>query len=138
MAIEWTEDLAMGVTEIDNQHKELFRRINLLLDACNQHKAKDEVGQTIEFLGNYVVEHFGHEERYMDFYGYPESVDHKEHHRQFINSLQELKDRFEADGPGAHIIIMTNRAVVGWLNSHIRNVDRLLGAYLRAKMPTAR
>lgn len=134
MAIEWTEDLAMGVTEIDDQHKELFRRINDLLDACNQRKAKDEVGKTIEFLGSYVIEHFGNEERYMLMYDYPDSASHKEQHRQFISGFQELRDRFETDGPGVHIVILTNRTVVGWLNSHIRNVDKLLGAFLRGKM----
>lgn len=134
MAIEWTEDLAMGVTEIDDQHKELFRRINDLLDACNQRKAKDEVGRTIEFLGSYVIEHFSNEERYMFMYDYPDSTGHKEQHRQFIDSLNELKGKFEADGPGVHIVVMTNRTVVGWLNSHIRNMDKLLGAFLRTKM----
>lgn len=43
MAIEWTDELATGVNKIDNQHKELFKRINNLLDACNQGKGKDEV-----------------------------------------------------------------------------------------------
>jgi len=38
MAIEWTNDLATGVSEIDYQHKELFRRINSLLDACREGK----------------------------------------------------------------------------------------------------
>ncbi len=36
MAIEWTMGLSTGVDEIDDQHKELFKRINRLLDACNQ------------------------------------------------------------------------------------------------------
>lgn len=134
MAIEWTEDLETGITAIDDQHRDLFRRINQLLDACNQRKAKDAVGKTIEFLGSYVIEHFENEERYMVMYDYPDLADHKEQHRQFIDSLQELKNRFETDGPGVHIIIMTNRTVVGWLNSHIRNVDKLLGAFLRTRM----
>lgn len=137
MAIEWTEDLAMGVAEIDDQHKELFRRINQLLEACTQRQGKDAVGKIIEFLGSYVVEHFGSEERYMAIYGYPESAVHHEQHSQFIRSFQELKDKFETDGPGVHIIIMTNRTVVGWLTGHIRRMDKSLGEFLRTKMRTA-
>jgi hypothetical protein len=30
MAIKWTEELATGVSAIDDQHKELFARINTL------------------------------------------------------------------------------------------------------------
>ncbi|MGE5583903.1 MAG: bacteriohemerythrin [Bacillota bacterium] len=134
MAIEWTEDLAVGITEIDNQHHELFRRIDQLLNACNQGKGREMVGEIIEFLGEYVIEHFGTEESYMDRYNYPGSASHKEQHRQFINGFRELKQRFETDGPGTHIVIITNRVVVDWLNRHIRNVDKLLGSFLKDKL----
>ena len=36
MYIEWRDDLLTGVDEIDWQHKELFVRFNLLLDACQK------------------------------------------------------------------------------------------------------
>ena len=133
MAIEWTEDLAVGFEIIDEQHKELYRRINELLESCGQGKAREVVGETIKFLEDYVVSHFGREESLMQKYGYPDYPKHKGYHTEFINSFKELKAKFEADGPGPHIVIMTNRIVVGWLNSHIRNVDKLLGAYLKDK-----
>lgn len=134
MAIEWTKDLAVGVTIIDDQHKELFRRINQLLEACTQSKGKQVIGEIIDFLGDYVVSHFGEEEKYMQEYAYPDYLKHKGYHTEFINSFKELKAQFEVDGPGTHIIVMTNRVVVNWLNSHIRNVDKLLGAYLKGKV----
>ncbi len=134
MAIEWTDDLAVGVMIIDDQHKELYRRINQLLEACGQSKGREVVGETINFLEDYVVSHFGQEEGYMKKYNYPDFLKHKGYHTEFINSFKELKAKFEADGPGPHIVIMTNRVVVGWLNSHIRNVDKLLGAYLKDKL----
>ena len=62
MAIEWTEDLATGVNKIDNQHKELFKRINNLLEACNQGRGKNEVEKVIKFLDDYVIIHFSEEE----------------------------------------------------------------------------
>jgi hemerythrin len=133
MAIEWTDDLAVGITEIDNQHKELFQQINQLLEACNQRKGKEAVGQIIDFLGAYVVTHFNCEEENMKKFNYPDYPKHKVLHTEFIKSFGELKAKFEADGPGTDIVIMTNRVVVGWLNSHIRNVDKLLGAYLKSK-----
>ena len=65
MAIEWTEDLATGVPEIDAQHKELFSRINRLLEACNQGQGRAEVGKTLAFLEEYVLIHFSTEEKIM-------------------------------------------------------------------------
>ncbi len=132
MGIEWTNDLSVGNVEIDNQHRELFNKINQLLDACNQNRGKETVGEIIHFLGEYVVTHFSTEENYMIKHNYPDYVSHKEHHTEFINTFSELKNKFETDGPGAHIVILTNRVVVAWLNSHIRNVDKLLGAFLNS------
>lgn len=131
MAIEWSEDLAVGFQEIDNQHKELFRMINQMLEACNQEKGKEVLNEMIKFLENYVVTHFGTEENLMRLYNYPDYNAHKNHHEQFIKSFGELKNQLAATGPGTHIVVMTNRIVVNWLNSHIRNVDKLLGAFLK-------
>lgn len=134
MAIEWTEDLAVGSKEIDDQHKELFRMINQMLEACNQGKGKEVLEEILGFLEKYVVTHFGTEERLMQQYNYPDYPSHKNHHEQFIKSFMDLKKEMTTTGPGTHIVIMTNRTVVGWLNSHIRNVDKLLGAFLKDKI----
>lgn len=131
MAIEWTEDLAVGSEQIDKQHKELFKMINQMLEACTQGKGKEVLNEMIGFLEEYVVTHFGTEENLMRLYNYPDYNTHKSHHEQFINSFGELKKELTVTGPGTHIVVMTNRIVVNWLNSHIRNVDKLLGAFLK-------
>ena len=130
MAIQWTNDLAVGVIEIDNQHQELFKQINQLLEACHQGKAKESVQEIIKFLEDYVVTHFGTEENFMLQYNYPRFSSHKSQHQQFIMSFAELKNQLETKGPGPHLVILTNRVVVEWLNTHIRNVDKELGAFL--------
>ncbi|MHB0870885.1 MAG: hypothetical protein ACYC5J_15740 [Chloroflexota bacterium] len=33
MPVQWTPDLSVGVTLIDDQHKGLFKRVNQLLEA---------------------------------------------------------------------------------------------------------
>lgn len=134
MAIEWTQDLAVGSLEIDNQHKELFKMINQMLEACNQGKGKEVLDELIGFLEKYVVTHFGTEERLMREFNYPDYTSHKNHHEQFIKNFMELKNEMATTGPGTHIVVMTNRVVVNWLNSHIRNVDKLLGAFLKDKV----
>ncbi|MHB9035807.1 MAG: hemerythrin domain-containing protein, partial [Armatimonadota bacterium] len=58
MAVQWTPDLAVGVREIDDQHRELFKRVNDLLEAMSKGKGRDEIAKVVAFLGNYVVTHF--------------------------------------------------------------------------------
>jgi hemerythrin len=131
MGIEWKQSLATGIEEIDNQHKELFDRVNKLFDACNQHKGKEEVGEVVKFLEDYVISHFRDEEKIMEKYSYPEIKSHKELHKQFVKDFLTLKDSFQKEGPSTHFVILMNRKVVDWLVKHIGNIDRSLGNYIQ-------
>lgn len=133
MAIYWSEDLATGVQIIDDQHKELFSRINALLDACSVGRGKEEVGKVLQFLEEYVASHFSEEETRMQQYGYPGQAYHKSQHDEFRANFADLKKTFDAEGPGVFIVIKTNRVVVDWLSAHIRRVDKALGAFLKDK-----
>lgn len=134
MPVEWTEDLETGVNEIDDQHREIFRRINGLLDACNHGKGKNEVDKVIRFLDDYVITHFGTEEKYMIDYEFPDYSSHKGQHSRFIKDFFDLKKQFETEGPGVHIVIMTNHMVVDWFLNHIRKIDKKLGEFLKTKI----
>lgn len=130
MAIQWTSDLAVGEPQIDQQHQEIFRKINNLLEACNAGKGKTAVVDVIDFLGNYVIEHFGAEEKLMQHYNYPEYPQHKQMHDAFIERFAGLKQDFEKSGAAVNLVIQTNRIVVAWLNDHIRNVDKKFGKFI--------
>lgn len=131
--IEWTNDLAVGFSEIDRQHQELFSKIDTLLNACNQGKGRASVGEIIQFLTDYVVFHFGTEETLMKQYQYPDYSTHKAMHDQFVQKFLEVKSQFDSDGASVRIVIAINQMVVKWLNDHIRHVDTLLGAFLKEK-----
>lgn len=137
MPIEWTEALSVGIDEIDNQHKELFKQIDRLLNACNQGKGAPAVAEIIKFLEEYVDVHFKTEVGLMDKYHYPDAPEHKAQHAEFIGTFLDLKKQFETDGPGVHIVILTNRVVVDWLNKHIRRIDKKLGEFLKTKIHAA-
>lgn len=132
--MKWDENLATGIAEIDSQHRELIERVNKLLEACTQGKGKEEVGGVIKFLGDYVVTHFGTEERYMAQYAYPEAAAHKRQHDDFVKTFTDLKSQFEAGGPSLQFVTRVNRTVVDWLINHISKSDKALGVYLKTKM----
>ncbi len=134
MSIEWTEDLATGVNEIDNQHKELFKRINNLLNACKEGKGRDETGKIIQFLDDYVITHFSAEEEYMRKYDYPGFTHHKAQHLEFMENFSKLKTQVEKEGPGVHLVVTINHMVVQWLQNHIKKVDKAMGAFLKTKI----
>lgn len=132
MAILWNEGLSVNVAEIDNQHKELFNRINNLLDACTQGKGSEEVKRTINFLSDYVVTHFGTEEKLMVRYNYPDYASHKEKHEKFNKEFAELKMRIQKEATGLLTTLGTNHLLIDWWLNHIGKVDKELGAFLKA------
>lgn len=135
MAIKWTEDLATGVTVIDNQHKELFNRANALIDATSQSKGKEEITTLLNFLGEYVVSHFEMEELYMSKYNYPDFQLQKAQHMEFLKEFSDLKNRYEKEGVTSHFVIVVQNRVFSWLRNHICKVDKALGVFLKTRLP---
>lgn len=133
MAIEWKEDLAVGVPNIDEQHKELFNKVNALFDACNSGKGRDQIDPIINYLQDYVVLHFGDEESLQKQYDYPEYTKHKAQHDQFIKDFLGLKDKIEKNGVTGLTIVQLNQVLVDWLIKHIRKTDRDFAAFLKEK-----
>lgn len=133
MSIEWDQSLATGNSDIDSQHKELFRRFDNLLTACNQRKGKEEVQSVLMFLGDYVRSHFAMEEQLQQKHNYPDYPAHKEQHEGFILDLKKLEDQFQQEGVSLSLVIQTNQTMVNWLIKHINATDRKLANYLQAK-----
>ena len=91
--IKWTDELSVGVVEIDNQHKELISRVSGLLSAMSKGKGKSEVAETLDFLADYVVVHFNTEERIMKEREYPGLDHHRRQHAVFSEKVSELRER---------------------------------------------
>lgn len=134
MQLRWTRDLSVGVEEIDGQHKELFRMINALDSAVKSGKPKDEIMGLIGFLDNYVIEHFGTEERYMTAHDYPDYLHHKNKHEWFIEEFYGIKSRLESAAPLVEVIGLINNLLIMWFSNHIRTTDKSLGSFLAAKI----
>ncbi|AVX21045.1 MULTISPECIES: bacteriohemerythrin [Carboxydocella] len=131
MAVNWTPALAVGVAEIDRQHQELFRRIDNLLTAMSQGKGKEEVGNILKFLEDYVVVHFTAEEKLMQSHNYPAFNEHLAQHQAFIQDFAKLKEQFNREGPSTMVVLAVQRRVVDWLREHISQRDKAIGEFLQ-------
>lgn len=132
MGIQWRESLAIGVEEIDNQHRELLQRFNLLLAACESGKGIGELKGLLAFLDEYIVQHFSDEEGIQRKRGYPEYESHKKEHDSFIRQIKAVKDEINSEGVAVHHVMETNNLLLKWLLNHISKVDTELGKFLRS------
>ncbi len=131
MGIEWSSNLSTGVDWQDRHHKELFKRINRLLDAMSSGYGKEEVRDLFKFLDEYFVVHFEAEERAMNKYGYPGTIAHLAEHTAFIDQIAMLRKDFES-GASTGLVIKVQRQVVDWLINHIGDLDKKLGSFIKS------
>lgn len=132
--MEWTEDLAVGIIKIDEQHRELFKRINDLLLAIREQRCRTEIDKTIEFLDDYARFHFGEEEQRMEEAGYKGLQEHKLQHAVYLRNIEELKQQASLpreSGMSYELSVTATQVVVDWIVTHIMNTDKLFGVYLR-------
>jgi hemerythrin len=132
-ALVWSDDLSVRVDLIDQQHQELFRRVNKLLAAARKGLARHEVGGVLDFLAEYVVEHFEAEEAVMRASSYPDFPVHKAQHDALKRELASFTDGFSRDGANVALIVDLNRTLCSWLTSHVRKADRDLGQWLNRR-----
>jgi hemerythrin len=132
--MEWTDDLSVGVEHIDEQHRELFRRINQLVEAVKKSECKYIIGDVMKFLHDYAVEHFGDEEALMVRRDYPGYKPHRAEHLKFIRDLAGMEEELRDEKSSYTRSVYTNQMVVDWIINHIKKRDMKLGAYIRAQV----
>lgn len=130
MGIQWRESLAIGVEEIDNQHKELLHHFDRLLEACEAGKGMQELKKLLEFLNRYVLTHFSDEEELQRRHGYPGYDAHRKEHDSFVVRIKKLQAEVDGEGVAVYHVIETNNLLFKWLINHISKVDRELGRFL--------
>jgi hemerythrin len=133
MAIRWDPTLITGVPEIDRQHKQIFARLDSLLEAIRRGSSREEVGQTLAFLRDYVLTHFKAEEELMSEIAFPGLPSHRAEHDRFVRDLSVLTAEHSRDGASPSLILRVNSRVSEWLREHIQRTDRELAGYIHAR-----
>jgi len=131
MGYAWTDDLATGNEAIDSQHKQLFKAINDLLDACFTGAGHAKLDPTVQFLVDYTQKHFSDEEDLQRQSGYPGYPQHKKLHEGFTHTVLGLAEHLKKEGPTASLVRKVNSSVGNWLIHHIKDEDKKVAAHIR-------
>lgn len=119
--LQWQDNFAVGIREIDHEHRELIGLINSLHAALGAERAGDRVEM---FLGEIFAEisaHFALEERVMRERHYAAVIEHKADHERL---LDQLRDMMDAQAEGA--ILDDSRfgaELAEWFAGHFRTHD---------------
>ncbi len=129
--LEWNDSFSVKIPSIDKQHQKLVSMINELMDAMKSGKGKLVLGDIIQELANYTVEHFNTEEKYFKEFNYPETEQHIKEHREFVNKVSDFKKKFDSGGITLSVEIMN--FLRDWLKNHILGSDQKYSDFLVSK-----
>lgn len=127
----WNPNMECGIGIVDRQHRELFRQVELLLHTDNP----ERVLETIRFLENYVVSHFGTEEDMHAKSGYPKAAEHRKLHRDFVQAFLAMKQEYDRSGYTLVTLLKLNRMAVAWLQEHVLGADLDFATYRKHRSP---
>ncbi len=126
--LEWNDSFSVKIDSIDKQHQKLVDYINELHNAMLQGKSKQILGEILNKLARYTVEHFTLEEKIMADNNFPELASHKEAHKNFVKKVGEYRQAFE-DGKVLMSIEIMN-FLKDWITNHIMGTDQNYSQYL--------
>ncbi len=120
--IEWEEKYSVGISIIDEEHKELIRIMNTAIVARQHSDNINEILKLLKGLTVYTLKHFSTEESYMAEFNYPGFQYHKEEHHDFSNKVITYCNRVvEGD---YHIADEILEYLKEWLVDHIHITDK--------------
>ena len=124
MNIQWKDEFALGIGIIDDQHKKLIERAASFSRAVESGDTEG-VGDTVNYLLAYAIQHFGAEELIMIRNRYDRFKEHRDEHSWFIKEVYDVYCRM-AD-PGAFSgqeLTKLRDFLVRWVIDHIMKTDR--------------
>lgn len=127
---EVTPDLETGNDLIDSEHRMLFDAINDLMDACSSGQGRNKIGETADFLADYVDKHFADEEDLQRKNHYPHYQQHHNFHVNYKQKIRELANEIRTDGPNVKNLGAINTQASVLIN-HIRHEDKRLAAFIK-------
>ena len=133
----WNPKWETGYPLIDEQHRELFRRLDLLMEAVPNGDPEAIALDFLPYLMTYVDKHFQDEEALMVAAGYSLVDAHRALHRGMRAEANQLLERVALEGLQAMGPVL--EWLLAWLVHHIDVEDRRLANHLqRAAQSQAR
>ena len=131
----WKEEQHTGLQEVDDAHRALMERINILTTKIDQNACND-FAEIFPYLIKHTQLLFPTEERMMREHSYPFSDGHALEHKRFIENFTELekKSRNSSEDP-RYLAFRTQLLLLDWFASHATKADRHFARWLIKKKP---
>lgn len=132
MMFNWQDSYSVGITTMDDQHKQLIGIISDLYDAMAKGKGRQILDEVFTRLEEYTLTHFRSEEKLMKLYGYPDYQCQLEQHQKFVDQLVSLRKK--SASTTEPVSVQTVSFMRDWLINHILKEDKKYTAFFEGKV----
>lgn len=129
--IKWKDEFSVGITKIDDQHKQLVLILDELYSAMSVGKSKEAMGHILDELIQYTKLHFHFEESLMKNHHYPGLDEHLLEHHNLTSKVIEFQGQFVSGE--ARISMSVLSFLKDWLFHHINETDKKYAPFLNSK-----
>lgn len=132
--MQWKDEYAIGVAEIDSQHKTLLELISEFEAAVAGRVHWNTVQPLIARTREFIKFHFAVEESLMQIVNYPGYLDHKAEHQYVVEQIAALEHQVLRQDLKAELVSVLSV----WLFNHILESDKPFGNYVQDYFRKAR
>ena len=124
--MQWRDEYSVGIAEIDDQHKGVIDLFAVIDAAIDNREGWSDVFFKLEKLREHARFHFALEESLMRMHGYPKQAEHVDHHKHFMDKLDQLQMTTLSRQVTMNTISYLNH----WYADHMQTQDRDFVRYI--------
>ena len=92
--ITWVDEMSVGITEIDEDHKRFISLIHEFNRSITDRMTPSEIKNRLQIIVDDAERHFKLEEKLFKEWKYPDTVAHSNTHAKVLNELKVIMDEF--------------------------------------------
>ena len=130
--IAWRDEFAIGLPDVDHEHRELIAMINAAHESLVGRDA--DAGRIVAALGEIharIAAHFALEEREMRRLNYVALGEHKDDHERLLDDILDIMDAVES--PRDYDPEALGARLSKWFTGHFRTHDSRLHLWLAGR-----
>uniref|UniRef100_Q47GE9 Hemerythrin HHE cation binding region n=1 Tax=Dechloromonas aromatica (strain RCB) TaxID=159087 RepID=Q47GE9_DECAR len=126
--IQWSDNLLVGHSGIDETHREFVTLANALSESC-----EESAPTRLHQLEEHLMSHFDNEKLLMEKTEFPATDCHIEEHAKVFDAVVLVRERYSDGTASLNDIKRLAQALIDWFPGHIFYMDSALSTWVSKK-----
>ncbi len=129
----WGEEVMTGNPQIDEEHRVLFSKIDMLMVAMSHSREQAIIQETLNFLIEYARDHFIEEEKLHSECRAPNLNGHRAAHQKIAKDLKDILEIYHREGLTPHMEFRLVNHVIRGIVDQLHEFDLPLAQFIQGK-----